>query len=259
MDISIVVIWTVSGKSPDNLSQTRLATFRRKKAFSEEAYFGNRRKLESPRADQLLDHLRTRRAGDVRQGLGVGNGLPADAPEVAADDIGAHFAFEHGEAPIAAVFEKQQTQHDLGRRGGTAALARFGMAASERLPDDGEQLVVLEQTIGLAHPRLVEIKRIFGEEGFEQAELTVTRGCHSLLRHKSDNIVLNSAIRLVLDNHSAHISKEMRAFLATLPNRFEFTFTPKHGSGLNLIESFFGKMTKTLLRGIQSTSSPRRG
>jgi hypothetical protein len=59
----------------------------------------------------------------------------------------------------------------------------------------------------------------------------------------------------VLDNHSAHISKETRAFLATLPNRFEFTFTPKHGSWLNLIESFFGKMAKTLLRGIRVASA----
>lgn len=62
-------------------------------------------------------------------------------------------------------------------------------------------------------------------------------------------------IRIVLDNHSAHISKETRAFLATLPNRFEFTFTPKHGSWLNLIESFFGKMARTLLRGIRVASS----
>lgn len=62
-------------------------------------------------------------------------------------------------------------------------------------------------------------------------------------------------IRLVLDNHSAHISKETRTFLATLPNRFEFTFTPKHGSWLNLIESFFGKMAKTLLRGIRVSSA----
>ena len=62
-------------------------------------------------------------------------------------------------------------------------------------------------------------------------------------------------IRIVLDNHSAHISKETRAFLGTLPNRFEFTFTPKHGSWLNLIESFFGKMAKTLLRGIRVSSS----
>ena len=62
-------------------------------------------------------------------------------------------------------------------------------------------------------------------------------------------------IRVVLDNHSAHISKETRAFLATLPNRFEFTFTPKHGSWLNLVESFFGKMAKTLLRGIRVASA----
>jgi transposase len=62
-------------------------------------------------------------------------------------------------------------------------------------------------------------------------------------------------IRIVLDNHSAHISKETRSFLSTLPNRFEFVFTPKHGSWLNLIESFFGKMAKTLLRGIRVASS----
>jgi transposase len=62
-------------------------------------------------------------------------------------------------------------------------------------------------------------------------------------------------IRLVLDNHSAHISKETRAFLGTRPNRFEFTFTPKHGSWLNLIESFFGKMAKTMLRGIRVPSA----
>jgi transposase len=62
-------------------------------------------------------------------------------------------------------------------------------------------------------------------------------------------------IRIVLDNHSAHISKETRAFLATLPSRFEFTFTPKHGSWLNLIESFFGKLARTLLRGIRVASA----
>ena len=62
-------------------------------------------------------------------------------------------------------------------------------------------------------------------------------------------------IRIVLDNHSAHISRQTRSFLATLPNRFEFTFTPKHGSWLNLIESFFAKMAKTLLHGIRVASA----
>jgi len=49
-----------------------------------------------------------------------------------------------------------------------------------------------------------------------------------------------TAIKLILNNHSAHISKESRTWLATRPaGRFEFTFTPVHGSWLNLIENFF--------------------
>ena len=59
-------------------------------------------------------------------------------------------------------------------------------------------------------------------------------------------------IRIVCDNHSAHKSKETRNYLATLPEgRFVFVFTPKHGSWLNLVESFFSKMTKQMLKGIR--------
>jgi transposase len=58
-------------------------------------------------------------------------------------------------------------------------------------------------------------------------------------------------IRIILDNHSAHISKETQTHLASVPNRYEFIFTPKHGSWLNLIEIFFSKFARTLLRGIR--------
>ena len=62
-------------------------------------------------------------------------------------------------------------------------------------------------------------------------------------------------IRIVCDNHSAHKSKETRNYLSTLPEgRFVFVFTPKHGFWLNLIESFFSKMTKQMLRGIRVQS-----
>lgn len=62
-------------------------------------------------------------------------------------------------------------------------------------------------------------------------------------------------IRIILDNHSAHTSKETKNFLATMSEgRFEFVFTPKHGSWLNMIESFFSKMTKQMLRGIRVDS-----
>lgn len=62
-------------------------------------------------------------------------------------------------------------------------------------------------------------------------------------------------IRVILDSHSAHTSKETKSFLDSMPEgRFEFVFTPKHGSWLNMIESFFGKMTKQMLRGIRVKS-----
>jgi len=57
-------------------------------------------------------------------------------------------------------------------------------------------------------------------------------------------------IRIVLDNLKVHTSEETRKYLAGIPERFEFVFTPKHGSWLNMIESFFSKMTKQMLRGI---------
>jgi len=65
----------------------------------------------------------------------------------------------------------------------------------------------------------------------------------------------STAIKLILDNHSAHISRETRAWLDTRPaGRFDFTFTPKHGSWLNLIEGFFSKFARSVLRHIRVTS-----
>lgn len=61
-------------------------------------------------------------------------------------------------------------------------------------------------------------------------------------------------VRVVLDNHSSHISKETMAYLATRPGRFEYVHTPKHGSWLNLIECAFSKMARTFLRHIRVTS-----
>lgn len=66
---------------------------------------------------------------------------------------------------------------------------------------------------------------------------------------------LQDTIRIILDNHSAHTSKETRRFLDTMPkDRFKFVFTPKHGSWLNMIESFFSKMTRQMLCGIRVNS-----
>jgi hypothetical protein len=61
-------------------------------------------------------------------------------------------------------------------------------------------------------------------------------------------------LRVILDNHSAHISKETMAYLAKHPGRFVYVHTPTHGSWLNLVETLFSKMARTFLKGIRVTS-----
>lgn len=61
-------------------------------------------------------------------------------------------------------------------------------------------------------------------------------------------------IRVILDNHSAHISKETMQYLSSRPNRFIYVHTPKHGSWLNLVETLFGKMARTFLKHIRVDS-----
>jgi transposase len=61
-------------------------------------------------------------------------------------------------------------------------------------------------------------------------------------------------LKLVLDNHSAHISKETMKWLAGRPGRFEFIFTPKHASWLNMVEILFSKMARSFLRSIRVAS-----
>ena len=61
-------------------------------------------------------------------------------------------------------------------------------------------------------------------------------------------------VRLLLDNHSSHISRETQQYLASRPQRFHFVFMPKHGSWLNIVETLFSKMTRSMLRGIRVAS-----
>jgi len=96
----------------------------------------------------------------------------------------------------------------------------------------------------------------------------VTGKAHALVRdrHRSCEFIefltlldaaypASTAIKIILDNHSAHTSKETKAWLASQPEgRFEFTFTPKHGSWLNLVEGFFSKLARSVLRHIRVAS-----
>ena len=78
-------------------------------------------------------------------------------------------------------------------------------------------------------------------------------------RHRSREFVAayppSTAIKLILDNHSVHVSKETWAWLAGQPEgRFTFVFTAKHGSWLNLVEGFFSKFARSVLRHIRVAS-----
>jgi transposase len=82
------------------------------------------------------------------------------------------------------------------------------------------------------------------------------RSCEfiQLLKRLDGHYPADATIRVVLDNHSPHISKETMAYLATRSGRFEYVHTPKHGSWLNLIEMAFSKMARSFLRHIRVTS-----
>lgn len=74
------------------------------------------------------------------------------------------------------------------------------------------------------------------------------------LKLLDDKYPKGDKIRIVLDNLKVHTSEATRKYLATASGRFEFVFTPKHGSWLNMVESFFSKMTRQMLRGIRVKS-----
>ena len=76
----------------------------------------------------------------------------------------------------------------------------------------------------------------------------------ALLSKLDEGYPPQTRIRLLLDNHSAHISKETQGWLSLHPQRFEFVFTPKHGSWLNIVETMFSKMARSMLRGIRVAS-----
>jgi transposase len=118
---------------------------------------------------------------------------------------------------------------------------------------------------GGSHARLCDRQQGLAQRHGEGRQPTCTRGANVEERHRSVEFIAllkqldehyppQAIIRVVLDNHSAHISKETVVYLGTRPGRFEYVHTPKHGSWLNLIECAFSKMARTFLRHIRVKS-----
>jgi len=110
------------------------------------------------------------------------------------------------------------------------------------------------------YKRLGTISLLAGIDLLSGQAIPLVRDTHcaddfiDFLKILNDRYPQGDTIRLILDNHTVHTSKKVKLFLTTLPGRFIFVFTPKHGSWLNMIEGFFGKMTKQFLKGIRVAS-----
>lgn len=74
------------------------------------------------------------------------------------------------------------------------------------------------------------------------------------LKHTDSMYPKDIKIITILDNVRVHTSKKTQKYLETNPQRFQFVFTPKHASWLNIIESLFSKMTRSMLREIRVSS-----
>jgi transposase len=164
-------------------------------------------------------------------------------------------------------------------------LLKKAAATAKRKPDDAVAIISYDEKPGIQAiattspdlPPQPHVHPTFARDHEYERKGTVTLlagidlltgQIHALVkdRHRSREFIeflkvldaaypAHTAIQMIVDNHSAHISKETRTWVAEQPaGRFEFIFTPTHGSWLNLIEGFFSKLARSVLRHIRVSS-----
>jgi transposase len=125
-------------------------------------------------------------------------------------------------------------------------------AASKKKPSKAVAIISYDEKPGI---QAIAIDRLTGQVYALVRDRHRSREFIEFLKLVDAAYPTYTAIKLILDNHSAHISKETKAWLPEQPvGRFEFTFTPKHGSWLNLVEGFFSKLARSVLRHIRVAS-----
>ena len=101
---------------------------------------------------QLLHDRGAQQQSQLADGLGVRHLVMPNARELAIDQVGAHFPRQHAIAPVAYMFEHQQTEHNFGGSGKPSARAALGPSLQLDLMHDVHQLRIVEQAVGVAHP-----------------------------------------------------------------------------------------------------------
>lgn len=137
---------------------------------------------------------------------------------------------------------------------GKPGIQVFGMTAPDRSPVLGAHAAV-----GRDHEyvgdgivtRMVGMDLVTGYVHRAVVDRHRRREFIGILRGLDEAYPKRATLRLILDNHSVHISRETRAYLASVPNRFEFVCISRHSSWLNRVEAFFSKVSRTVLRGIR--------
>ncbi len=179
-------------------------------------------------------------------------------------------AFESKMAPVLHVYKEVEIIHDRMVRGEVRELGMVTISYDEKPGIQALAVTTADRppVTGKhsSHLRDYEYRRLGTVSLLAGLDLHSGRLTETISNtHKSADFIgflkkldgdypVRQKIRLLLDNHSAHISRETRDYLDTVPQRFVFVFTPTHGSWLNLVENLFSKMTRSMLRGIRVAS-----
>lgn len=149
-------------------------------------------------------------------------------------------------------FEDGQTTHVLSydEKPGIQAIANI---ADDLMPNESNGVIKRDHE----YKRLGTVSLLAGIDLQTGEAIPLVKGTHNsddyieFLKILDGKYPKGDKIRLVLDNLKVHKSEKVQEYISSVPDRFEFVFTPKHASWLNLVEGFFSKMTKQMLKGIR--------
>ena len=130
---------------------------------------------------QRADHARPQRDTPTAHRLGVRDLATADAREVAIHQIPADFAFHRRIAPISHVFQHEQSQYHFGGRRVPATGTALGMALAQRVVHRGQQVLVVQDRIGMPHPGLLQIDDCVGHEAVTKRALRPAHLNHAVV------------------------------------------------------------------------------
>jgi hypothetical protein len=131
----------------------------------------------------LLEHFRPECQAPTAHGLGIRRLSTTDTGEVPVHQVGPHLALQHVIAPVAHVFEDQESQHCLGRHTAPAAATAVGMPLRQGFVYRRDDLFVGQHLVGVTHPVFMEIAHLTSNQSITEAELSAPHLNHASSSH----------------------------------------------------------------------------